>query len=394
MKGIAAAALFGLAGCAAVAPLEEAERARIRVVVPVPAAIAPEVDIRRPPGQGEGAAVGLASGTASIAYACVPFAPYAPACMVILSPLLLATTAIGAATVPSNEGLEPMLERARAHLGGTGDMQKLLAERFADRVSRLTPYAVAAEADERAEGVVVAHLALHGIGATLAEPAEAFGPDYASRPVRLLVHGVMKLVRRSDGATLLEREYLVQRYGRPLQEYEKDGTPLLRAVAGAIDEIAAQMVDDAFLLRADAAAAPGIAPRALEPGPGRPCLGIGVDCWSFLKVKVLDSASPTFRWEALPPPAGARNLVYDLWIFGGEDDRLVEGLTGTEHVLDRPLAPCTRYSWAVRARFDSVEGPRAVDWSTASAFHKSTFGTQVRPAFGAPFITPCAKDAG
>ena len=88
--------------------------------------------------------------------------------------------------VPSNEGLEPMLERARAHLGGTGDMQKLLAERFADRVSRLTPYAVAAEADERAEGVVIANLALHGIGGTLAEPAEAFGPDYASRPVRLL----------------------------------------------------------------------------------------------------------------------------------------------------------------------------------------------------------------
>jgi hypothetical protein len=311
--------------------------------------------------------------------------------MVMLAPVVVATGAIGAAMVPSNEGLGPMIERARSQLGDAGDLQKLLAQRFAERVRRLTPYAVDARADNSVEGAVVANLAVRFVGATLTEPAQLFGPDYASRPVRLVVGGSVELVRRNDGATLFSRNYFVGRYARRLQEYEKDGGLLLRAVAGAVDELATLMVDDAFLLRAEAAAVPGIAPRSLEPSPGRPCLGVGFDCWSFLKVKQLDGATPTFRWEALPPPQGARNLVYDLWIFGGDDDRLVEGLDGTEHALERPLASCTRYSWAVRARFDTDAGPRAADWSTASTIHKSAFGPDLRPTFGSPFVTPCAE---
>jgi hypothetical protein len=394
MRGQFAVVLLWLAGCASVAPLDEAERARIRVVVPVGALSAPQVDFKAPPGRGTGAAMGVAGGAGSVAHLCLPWGTFAPAGMVMLAPVVVATGAIGAAVVPSNEGLEPMIERARGQLGGAGDLQKLLAQRFAERVQRLTPYAVDAAAGGSVEGAVVANLAVRFVGATLTEPAELFGPAYASRPVRLVLLGSMELVRRHDGATLFSRNYLVGRYARRLQEYQKDGGLLLRAVAGAVDELATLMVDDAFLLRADAAAVPGIAPTALEPSPGRPCLGIGLDCWSFLKVKQLERTSPTFRWQVLSPPQGARNVVYDLWIFGGDDDRLIEGLTGTEHALERPLAPCTRYSWAVRARFDTDAGPRATDWSSASAVHKSAFGSGLRPAFGSPFITPCGQSAG
>jgi len=57
----------------------------------------------------------------------------------------------------------------------------------------------------------------------------------------------MRLVRPSDGVTLMTREYSVARDGQFIQEYD-DGTRLLQAIAGAVDEVATLMVDDAFLL--------------------------------------------------------------------------------------------------------------------------------------------------
>ncbi|MGQ0544042.1 MAG: hypothetical protein ACT4P3_01750 [Betaproteobacteria bacterium] len=111
--------------------------------------------------------------------------------MVMLAPVVAATGLIGAAAMPSNEGLEPMIERARSHLGGAGDLQKLLAQRFTEQVQRLTPYTVDPHSGDGAEGAVAANLAVRFVGATLTEPAEFFGPDYASRPVRLVVGGII-----------------------------------------------------------------------------------------------------------------------------------------------------------------------------------------------------------
>jgi hypothetical protein len=416
-----AAVFASLSGCAAVAPLDEAERARIRVVAPAAARFPPNVEFNIPPGKIKGAATAGAGAAAAVAYLCLITGPYCPGYLLIAPATIGASIAFGAAAMPSNEGLEAMIERARKHLGAP-DVQQLLMQRFSERVARLTPHQVVPSASNHGpqspaempnySGVaagaetLVAEVAVLAVGATLAEPIEFFGGDYANRPLRVVLSGRMRLIRPSDGATLMTRQYLVARYARRIREYQEDGTLLVRAMAGAVDEIATQMVDDAFLLRPDVVGVGGVhrpVVTALEPLPRGVCLATGFDCWAFFQVRPLETISPTFRWKPFPEPEhlattpglrGARNVVYDLWVFGGDDDRVVEGLKTTEHALERPLTPCMRYSWAVRARFDTDAGPRTVEWSTASAMHGSAFGTALRPTFGAPFITPCPATAG
>jgi len=425
VKGlIAIAALASLSGCATVAPLDEAERARIRVVAPAAARFAPNVEFKIPPGKDSGAAVGAASGAMGVATACIgvlAMGPFYALCLATAAPAaIMAGTVFGAAVTPSNVGLEADIERARAQLGAP-DVQQLLMQRFSERVTRLTPHAIDLSAGKHGpqsptdapsysgtvagEGTFVAELAVASVGATLEEPYQLFGTDYAARPLRIVVAARMRLVRSSDGTTVMARHYFVARYGRRLQEYQGDGARLLQAVAGAVDEVATLMVDDAFLLPPGAVSVGGVSPAVapLEPLPKGLCIAIAIDCWSMMRVPRLDSVSPKFRWKPFPEPGhleaapwlrSARNLVYDLWIFGGDDDRVIEGLASTEHTLDRPLASCMRYSWAVRARFDTDTGPRTVEWSTASAFSRTDLQPgQERPTFGAPFITPCPAKA-
>lgn len=419
------AALAGLAGCASVAPLDEAERARIRVVTPVAARFAPKIEFKVPPGKAKGAATAATAGAAGAAYWSLACGPFFGACFALAAPAgIVAGAAVGAAGTPSSEGIEAQVELTRSQLGAP-DVQQLLMQRFSERVTRLTSHTIDLSASKHGpqsptdtpsysgttagDGTLVAELAVGFVGATLVEPFELFGSDYANRPLRIVLTARMRLVRPSDGATVMTRVYLVARYARRIQEYDENGTRLLQAVAGAVDEAAALMVDDAFLLRSDGAGAGGaLAPAvtALEPLPSGPCLATGFDCWAFLRVPTLDTTSPRFRWKPFPEPGhletvpwlrAARNPVYDLWIFGGDDDRVVEGLKTTEYTPERPLAYCMRYSWAVRARFDTDSGPRTVEWSTASGMPKSAIaaGPAVRPTFGAPFITLCpAKTAG
>lgn len=417
---LALAALASLSGCAAVAPLDEAERGRIRVVAPAIARFPPDVEFKVPPGRIDGAATGGASAAFGTAYLCLLTPLYCPAYLAIAPAMIGGSIAFGAAATPSSEGLEVMVGRARKHLGAP-DVQQLLVQRFSERVTRLTPYQVSPSASQHgprsptdipsysgiAAGTetLVAEVAVVTVGATLAEPFELFGGDYANRPLRIALIGRMRLVRPSDGTTLMTRQYLVARYARRIREYQEDGTLLVRAIAGGVDEIATQMVDDAFLLRPDVVGPGGMhrpVVTPLEPLPGGACLATGFDCWAFIRVRPLGTVWPTFRWKPFPEPEhlastpglrAARNVVYDLWVFGGDDDRVVEGLKTTEHKLERPLEPCMRYSWAVRARFDTDAGPRTVEWSTASVMHGSSFGAPVRPTFGAPFITPCPSKA-
>jgi hypothetical protein len=397
----ALSALAALAGCAAVAPLAEEERMRIRVVAPAAAPFPPKVAFDIPPGKLQGAATAAGSAAGATLYFCALVPLYCPAFAAIAPAMILGFGAAGAAAAPSNQGLESAVEQVRRDLGAP-DVQQLLVRRFAERVTRLTSYSIDSGGMAGAGNTLVAELAIDFVGATLVEPVELFGQDYASRPLRVRMDATMRLVRPSDGATLMTRQYFVGRYGRRIQEYQDDGARLARAIAAAVDELATLMVDDAFLLRSESAGANafGSTVRALEPAPSGACLAPGYDCWAFLRVPALDTTSPRFRWETFPQPQHlqnapwlrtARNLVYDLWIFGGDDDRVVEGLQSTEHTLEQPLAPCMRYSWAVRARFDTDAGPRTVDWSTAAPFHKSTFtNPAVRPAFGTPFIVPCS----
>jgi len=422
----ALAALAGLSGCASLAPLDEAERARIRVVAPAAARFPPEIEFKIPPGKAEGAATGAAAGAAGAAYASLYCGPFFGACLALVAlPTIVFGVALGAASTPSNEGLEAMVERARSDLGAP-DVQQLLMQRFSERVTRLTSHKVDPSASKHGpqspddapsysgmtvgEGTLVAEVAVGFVGVTLAEPFGLFGTDYASRPLHIELNARMRLVRPSDGATVMSKHYFVSRYGRRIQEYRDDGARLLHAIAGAVDEVATLMVDDAFLIRSVAPSDGGAyspAVTALEPLPSSLCLATAYDCWMFNRVPRLDTVSPKFRWKPFPEPGhletaprlrAARNIVYDLWVFGGDDDRVVEGLKTTEHTLERPLAHCMRYSWAVRARFDTDAGPRTVEWSTASTYHRSAFdkplsNPAVRPTFGAPFITPCPARA-
>jgi hypothetical protein len=426
VKGLfALAALAGLSGCASFAPLDEAERARIRAVAPAAARFAPNVEFKVPPGKAEGAAAGGAEMALRSAEICVWFIWTGPGFAGCLAVFGGAGAAIGAAITPSSEGLEAMIERARSQLGAP-DVQQLLMQRFSERVARLTSHTIDLSASKHGpqshtdapsysgtaarEGTLVAEVAVEFVGATLVEPFVLFGTDYASRPLRIGLNARMRLVRPSDGATVMTRYYFVARYGRRIQEYQEDGARLLHAIAGAVDEVATLMVDDAFLFRSVAPSDGGAyspAVTALEPLPSSLCLATAYDCWMFNRVPRLDTVSPKFRWKPFPEPGhletvprlrAARNIVYDLWVFGGDDDRVVEGLKTTEHTLERPLAHCMRYSWAVRARFDTDAGPRTVEWSTASTYHRSAFdkplsNPAVRPTFGAPFITPCPARA-
>lgn len=416
------AVLASLSGCAAVAPLDEAERSRVRAVAPAGARFAPNVEFNVPPGRTDGAAVAAASGAGATAFLCLLIPPYCPGFVAITPFTIGIPTAVGAAATPSSEGLQAMTERARKHLGAP-DVQQLLVQRFSERVARLTPYQVVQTASQHgpqsltdqpsysavadSKDTLVAEVVVTAVGATLVEPVEFFGSDYASRPLRIGLIGRMRLVRASDGSTLMTRHYLVGRYARRIREYQGDSTLLIRAVAGAVDEIATLMVDDAFLLRPDVVGPSGLhrpVVTALEPLPSGACIMLGFDCWALIRVRPLETASPAFRWKPFPEPEhlaatpglrAARNVVYDLWVFGGDDDRVVEGLKTTDHVLESPLQPCMRYSWAVRARFDTDAGPRTIEWSTASVMHGSSFGAALRPTFGAPFITPCpAKTDG
>lgn len=419
MRGLFTLAAFvALSGCAAFAPLHEKDRMRIRAVAPAVAQFPPTVEFKTPPGKPEGSAIAAGGAAGAGALWCVLIPPYCPAFLGIAPATIVGFGAAGAAGSPSNEGLDAMIGRVRSHLGER-DVQQLLMQRFSQKVTLLTPYTLDLRAvtkgpqsrDEApnysgigaAEGTLVAEVAIGFVGATLVEPFQLFGTDYASRPLRIVIVARMRLVRPSDGAALMTRYYIVGRYGRRILEYHDNDAWLPKAIAAAVDEVATLMVDDAFLLHSDAAGS-DLKVTPLEPTPSGACLATGYDCWAFLRVPALGTVSPRFSWEPFPQPKhlenapwlrAGRNFVYDLWIFGGDDDRVVEGLKTTEHTLERPLAPCMRYSWAVRARFDTDAGPRAVDWSTSSALHKSTFtNPALRPTFGTPFITPCPSQAG
>jgi hypothetical protein len=409
--------LAGLSGCASLAPLDEKERARVVLVAPAAAQFAPDIDFKVPPGRiiGGAAASGAAVGFA--AFLCLVYPAVYPACVAALAPagLVVGLGAVGAAGTPSNEGLDKMIQRARGRLGAS-DVQQLLVQRFSEGTARLTPHRIVAAAGRFGPrsptdtpvyaGAVpgdttVAELVVESVSATLVEPIEFFGPDYASRPLRITLSARIRLVRASDGTSLMTKRYLVARYAGRLHEYDQDAASLLRVVASAVEEVAIRMVDDAFLLRSDRSGfgVRAAAVTALEPLPSATCLGLAYDCWAFNRVPQLDTLSPRFRWRPFPEPGHleaapwlrtVRKLVYDLWIFGGEDDRIVEGLASSEHTLERPLTPCRRYSWAVRARFDTDAGPRTVEWSSASVFPRTQLETgRERPTFGAPFITPC-----
>lgn len=90
--------------------------------------------------------------------------------------------------------------------------------------------------------------------------------------------------------------------------------------------------------------------RPIEPGVGH-----------YAPV-VVDSLSPTFRWEPLRQP----ETKYDLAVFaaagrGKPMTRVYyrEGLTETGHKMEETLSPGSHYFWSVRFRRGATTGPWA-----------------------------------
>jgi len=96
----------------------------------------------------------------------------------------------------------------------------------------------------------------------------------------------------------------------------------------------------------------------------------------------VDSLQPTFRWEAFPRKqdlaaakegvlGGLTAVTYDLQIwragytvqYPAERVYAKQGLAETSYRIELPLAPATRYSWTVRARFLVNGEPRVTEWS-------------------------------
>ncbi len=126
------------------------------------------------------------------------------------------------------------------------------------------------------------------------------------------------------------------------------------------------------------ACAPGavIGLRPEYPPTGQLFRDAGYD---FVEV---DSLQPTFRWEAFPREQDLAadkegelgrltSVTYDLqfWRAGytfqypAERVYAKQGLAETSHRVEAPLAPGTRYSWTVRARFLVHGETRVTEWA-------------------------------
>lgn len=94
----------------------------------------------------------------------------------------------------------------------------------------------------------------------------------------------------------------------------------------------------------------------------------------------VDTLTPIFRWRPLTIQAdhltetGAariENITYEIriWrVIGGEGGKLIyqrEKLNRTEHRLEQPLDPDTRYYWSVRANFEVNGQSRTTEWTLA-----------------------------
>jgi len=400
-----------LAACAATGPLSEHERASFRHVAPAPARFAPELKFLRP-AQGEsGASRGAKAGAAAMAFNCLIIPPpFYFGCLAVFAPVGAASGAVIGSIATPGAPADPATARSSQRLI-EANSQEVLLRRFSLGVVRFTSYPIVEAAAGSGPGApddtpsyaglaapddtVVAELSVLEID-LVSTTGDTEGATFYAQPLLLTVGARLRLVQPGEGRALMTREYHVSRYLKPLTAYARDSSPLRKALDGAIDEIAMLMVHDAFLLQSGGPSRTGEARipavRALAPLPSDSCTSTSFGCWASLRVPEVAKRAPEFRWQALAGPAGSApyDVVYDLWVFGGSDDRLIDGLRVTEYRFERPFEECTRYSWAVRARVRNGDVLRASPWSSAASLRRDQleFGED-RPVLGAPFRTDC-----
>jgi hypothetical protein len=100
----------------------------------------------------------------------------------------------------------------------------------------------------------------------------------------------------------------------------------------------------------------------------------------------VDTLTPTFRWQPLTirvdpssdqEPARIENITYEIRIWrtvssgSGKLAYMREQLTATDHRLEQPLDPGTRYYWSVRAHFEIDGQTRTTEWALAGFLLRS-----------------------
>jgi len=212
-------------------------------------------------------------------------------------------------------------------------------------------------------------------------------PGSVALPYGFVVSARLRLVRVPDNVVV---DTFTSRRGidaRTVDEWTADSGKLLAEQFGvALQQISEDVVDELFpLYRGEMA---GAADTGARPTPAyvlRPVRPMEVTYrmmrspaeggFGPLLPEKVDSATPLLAWEKLPRtvPAElftgasprARNLVYDVWVFGAGGIRRYSDLKVPEIRIEEALAPCRYYRWTVRARFELEGTQRATEWSGA-----------------------------
>lgn len=133
----------------------------------------------------------------------------------------------------------------------------------------------------------------------------------------------------------------------------------------------------------------------------------------------VDSLQPTLRWESFPRPQDIKedkegmlnlmkNVAYDLkiWSARGDFPDVVicskQGLREPHYKLEKPLAPCSKYFWTIRARFELDGKVRVTEWGISQGAGTKQFYQNSSLGFGRwsslvpnpnlyRFKTPCPR---
>lgn len=214
-------------------------------------------------------------------------------------------------------------------------------------------------------------------------------------PLLLYMQARVRLIRTTDNAELLTREYEYHGRRRKHSEWVAAGNDILREVEAGYQPLGAYISDTVFLLYAfsDQSTLSGLGGLGLGPiGPGA-------------RLDFVDSLQPTLQWERFPRPhdltwsseemARVKDVTYELIVAEAEygvPAAIVyrRELSESAHRIETTLSPARHYFWTVRARFQLDGRQRVTEWAATRAGESSS-GAVAPPALGYQFQTRSSK---
>jgi hypothetical protein len=243
------------------------------------------------------------------------------------------------------------------------------------------------------------NLADEGSGTVLEVPISRAGFDGGEGgdpSVAFVTEVSVRLLRLSDGAELYRGGFVYRSGERKFAFWAKDNGALLRSeIASSYQELAERIVEHLFLV-IDFPISHWSTDLYCMLRPLAPEQGYGFFKTTGKFVPV-DSFQPTLKWEAFPRDmdrdGAGKDLVnridgvtYDLKVWKAEREGFRgpmayarSRLPGTEHRIEYPLEPETKYFWTVRAIFDLDGHEQATKWSLLRRPHT-------------PALDPCTLD--